>query len=774
MQRKLKLFILLSSIFTSTILFGQNDVVLYNTGKIYVKGDAVNAAPSNAETKLYIGGSLKAARKVGTTGCDIKSEGGNIVLIGNLYHDAVGIIGNGGNTNDTLPKVFSRTTTPGKLEFRGTDTQEIKSTGTNYATIPSKGKSYIEFPAYVEINNQKSNNPEVIMDARVAAAAQNIVMTNGTFILDSDLANKSKDYSTSYTMPSTGDEVDVRTTYNTILAHLNITGNVTYPANLATSRFQVNFRMDQALDVVETNVQNLAGGLSTYKRMYGMGSPFESIKSDYFMFNTLAYLNNSGTVDATEVSPAETLEAGKGFTVGVDLRGSVQNDYDGRQPESDLAHFTHRNTDSYIFNRHKFTNGNNIHTSDPLAYTGEKLLAGSSPLTKVIKSGAYNALANPFMSPLSVKELVTASEGASVGNWGNVTVGSANTNDIYNMVWILSPNAKAYEYINNQGFIRFNYNYQYWTIKSTGGTYVPDIDHADEEFLISPMQLFMVYSYNATSIDIPRSAVKHGETKFIRSSKNDEEWKRYDDFVFEVIDTKTLTADRVCVVVRDDNTLRSANTNDTDWLNYKSQTVKTKEADNDGFQLRSESLPEQSLMSILYLEDRNGAALNEKIIPLSTNEEPLFLTPSMVPQTIYMQGLRMHTMDKIQEIWLVDKKEGVEKRLTADNYYETTIDPNDRDDRFVLRFSQERTGLDEIITGKKELTAYYTNDAVTVKTFTEEDFGSTITIYDVKGQVVNQIQVTDYTMNIDQQLANGLYIVKVSGKNPYATKILAR
>lgn len=759
MQMKVKLLILLSSMLTSTALFGQ--VVFYNTGKMCVSG------ADTASTKLYIKGDFKAARKVGTPGCDILSNGGKVVLTGNLQHDAVGVVGNGSTTQDTIVNVFRKGATNGKLEFRGSATQTIKSSGATYATIPSKGKSYIQFPAYVEINNPGT----VVMDSRVAGAVDHMVMQKGVFVLDSDTALVAKDYH-----PDTLAAVtNAKAAYNTLVAHLKV-GNVTYANPLsATNRFQVNFAFPEKTDILPD------GTYVTRRRVYGMGSPFTSIKSDYFMYNALLlpdYAGVFGGAGKVEVSPVVELKAGRGFIVGVDLRGTDPNDYIKLHEDYEgIASFNDRAKAGYKFNRHAYnTNPNNVNKA-ATDYTNETLVTSgvNVSLTKNSSAaGGYNYLANPFMAPISVSDLVSTTNASLVSAWGSsMRPGDENytsTRTLMNRVWVLANTARAAD-----DGTTVNIFTNYFTMKPTGGTYVPDAD--GEDYLIAPMQLFRVYTFADQTMTIPTTAITQGTTKFIRSASTPVE--RYDDFVFEVIDAKTKTTDRICVVLREsETTLKNSQTPSIDEiLDYKNESFEVLE---NGVSLRrSSTLPVQSIMSMLYLEngvDNEGyvKGTSEKTLPLSTKAEPLYMTPSTEAQTIYIRGLRLNTMKEIKSIWLEDRKTGDIVPMTVDSYYETTSEPTDREDRFVLRFSTEVTGLDEIADVEKTILAYHKNNVTTIQTFDNEDFGSTLSIYDIQGNLVNQVKVTDYTVNINQYLVDGVYIVKVSGKNPFITKFVVK
>ncbi|MCL1943946.1 MAG: T9SS type A sorting domain-containing protein [Candidatus Azobacteroides sp.] len=757
---KKELLATVCTLFAASFVYGQSlKYSLYNTGNMSVKGIDNNAT-------LYIEGDLITDNQPSTPGCNIMMGQGKIVLTGNLRHNAYTSASRSGYT-----QAFSRATPGGKLEFRGGTKQEIYSDSVRLSSVPFihrplKSTDYIYFPDSVEINNKYT----VVMDPRMAGEMRNIVMTKGVFVLDSRFPDAG-DYPTS-TIP-----ILPSAPYNTMIAHLKITGNVKYPyyeSPPATindydeiGRFQVNLSVNPA-DGSDDLTSSFG---SPYKRMYGMASPYESIRSDYFMFNTLTLpdpVGFLGTQNQTERSPEVQLNAGRGFFVGIDLRGTDENEYDNLIDEKySQILFADRAIDGYAFNRFKYMgNSNNIYPTydgDNIpVYQAEKPVTGD--ITVNLETG-YNYLGNSFLAPLSVKDLVEAT--GNVPTW-HVSSGDQDVTNrqVMNRVWVSNPNTRAYE---AGPFI--NYYHTYYTIKPTGGTYTgSDISDGDE-FLIPPLQLFRVYAYSAGPITIPRDNVTHGSNMFLRSGGDE----RYDDFVFEVVDSVSETSDRVCVVLREPGELRSTSgSSGEDRLSFKSEAVQIVE--NGMLRLSSGSLPEQSAMSLLYLKNENGNAVDEKQLATTVSHEDLYMTPSWIPQTIYIRGLRLNTMRNIREIWLEDKKYETKTLMTPESYYRTTTEPTDADDRFRLWFVNEPSSLKEpeITPVNNQWDVFYdsTQRMLVAGTFTDADFGSIISVYDVQGQLYCREKVSEYVMNVRQDLPSGVYVVKITGnKNSYVTKL---
>jgi hypothetical protein len=209
-------------------------------------------------------------------------------------------------------------------------------------------------------------------------------------------------------------------------------------------------------------------------------------------------------------------------------------------------------------------------------------------------------------------------------------------------------------------------------------------------------------------------------------------------------------------------------------LSFKSEAVQIVE--NGKMQLRSGSLPEQSAMSLLYLKNTGGNAVDEKQLSNTVSYEDLYMTPSWIPQTVYIRGLRLNTMRNIRQIWLEDKKYGTKTLMTAGSYYRTDTEPSDADDRFRLWFTNEVSSVNETPVDTHRDVFYDTSRNMLVAgTFTEADFGSIISVYDTQGQLYCREKVSESIMHIPRYLTSGVYIVKIAdSKNSFVTKLWIR
>ncbi|MDR0431599.1 MAG: T9SS type A sorting domain-containing protein [Tannerellaceae bacterium] len=136
-------------------LSAQSNVVLRNSGAMYVGGDA-------SSTGLYIQGDFAAH------GASDIEHPGKTVLTGDFINNTTG-----------TSKVFTSTSTgrSGVFEFRAEKIQQIKASA-------SKSDNYILFPYTVIINNKDS----ILMASTAAANMKNIVFTRGKLVLDSEVS----------------------------------------------------------------------------------------------------------------------------------------------------------------------------------------------------------------------------------------------------------------------------------------------------------------------------------------------------------------------------------------------------------------------------------------------------------------------------------------------------------------------------------------------------------------------------------------------------------
>jgi hypothetical protein len=717
--------------FSGALSYAQTGTVMYNQGKVYCLGN------DNARTSLYIKGHLKVA--TGTSGTsDISVTNTRIKLTGNLINDVAK--GPSGGT------VFRASTAgnEGVVEFCGSAPQEITTSKTTYSAIPSKLYNYIHFP-HLEINN--SNH--VTLDARLAARTKDVALTKGWLVVDSETAKVGID----------GNQ-DVNENQETVLAHLLIDGTVDYRKGQWAGK-PANER-----GFIQVNLKIPGEGGQSQKSIVGFGIPFRKMRCDYFMFNTLLSPAPEGFLANPPITnPTTEMTAGKGYVVGIDLRGLDPANYLEEDAYKGIVNFNQRAINGYRFNRHAFASyapANQLFGADPsvAAYQDEELNTGD--ITIPLKAG-YNYLSNPFICPLNIGKLLENDQAQST--WGIQSDALTANPQMRNQVWVLAPNSVA-----EQGWSPYTskYTYNYQVAMNVGGTYI-DNDNVAGVTAIAPLQMFVIRAFStATSITIPKDERVMGTPRFLRNAPVSE--RRRDDFIIEFRDRLTQTTDRASIVLRTQAEL-SSNKN---YANVE-RLVSASEENRSGARSTTAVNEDfrQSLASQIYTKDASGKALTVQFLPLeTTNRIVLYHVPSSVAQPLNILGLRLDTKDKVTRMWLEDSKYNTKVEMTPDMLYETYSEPGDSHERFSLRFSQEATAIDHL-QEDNALYAYAAKGRIIVSGFTFEDLDNRVELYDINGRLIAQKNVNGKDV-IFEGCASGIYVIKTGGNRPQTIKALVR
>lgn len=777
---KVKLFFLLAAIGMPLVGYTQTQPFLFNKGNMVVKGTADPLVDSNVV--LYIKGDFISGTTTQTTAPSITLDNSRTVLTGNFYHNAAQSVANA--------SVFSLTDNPSALVFAGTTQQQILTNGTVFSEIPDKRTSYIKFPTLV-VNNPTS----VIISPELGADVKSLQLSKGTFIIDSEriTSDNLAKYGKVNASTSTSTNPDERTSIANLLV-----GQVTYNAASTLAdrgAVQVNLALDPANSYTYTN--------GRYGSLVGMGSPFQKMYSDYFTWNYLLAPSQESLLGPGKRPIIDTeyaLVPGKGYLVGNGLLGTDYADYEKTdyvmQPDGQKgdpmgeARFNNRFQDGYIFNRAYFADfggadSNNrfgSYSSTNAAYTDEKLNVGDVVVTL---SKGYNYLANPYTAPLDISDLLNNATTAT--DWGNVTINNNGSGDLYNAVWLVNGTSKGsalYNMLQNPNqdvklpINRIQVNVT--TLVATNGagsTYLDDnLDGSVNPVggtLIPPLQMFIVYSYKDNlSLTIPASKRKMGRNQFIRSA----ETISRDNFVFEVYDQTTQTTDRASIVLRQKSEIIS----NPNYSNLVKLNAAVKSDDTKATSVEDAAL-QQGISSQLYSRGANNEKLLINYVPYTKNVDskvavPLGLIPSALDQNIVLRGLTLGTLTEFDNIILEDKLLGKQTVMTPETEYATTIKSTDPEDRFILYFTKGVDGIEDEIDNNSSASIYshYSNGTLTVGGFSEKDFGSTLSVFDIQGRFITQTKVNDFTVTITDRFAPGAFVVKVTGNNSYVAKFLVR
>lgn len=747
---KQKLFFVLTGLLVCLFSFAQSPVVFYNQGFVYAKGTG------NDKTSIYIDGSFRAVTdKEGSTvnsTSDIIVESSRVVLKGDFINDV------------SSKTVFSNPSTvanAGVLEFSGAAQQKITYTGAG-TTKPNgkKGENWINFPN-LEINNSN----QVVMDSRLAAKTKNINLAKGWLVLESAVANTTLD----------GGYAEIKPADQTILAHLNVEGAVTYnwvPTTAADRGFiQVNF----AVPADE--------GDPLEKSLVGFGSPFKEIRADYFMFNTLMAPVNGESTGAgftrnpSITNPTTVLKAGVGYALAIDVFGADQDRYPIKYAG---INFDQRNTNGYRFNRSDFNTVNQYNeefSTTNEAYVNETL--NTEDVTIAIPTSGkpgYYYFSNPYTTPLDVSELLqtTADNAVDATSWGVKVSGSNLCRDhhLFNQVWVLNSSSTAQPASTSGSIVKFKYSYE--VASETGGTYVGSLE-GNSENLIAPLQMFVVWGtpnlVTKGSFTIPKSQRSMSNTPFLRSSEEKKE--RKDDFILEFRDMKSKSYDRLSVVVRPKAELDKGS-----FRNI--ERIESSVSQEGGLRTSTYDVCNvvQNSSSQVFTKDKKGEAMTVQFFPLEeTTSIPVYCVPPAEKQEIQILGLRLGTKDKVETLILEDKRAKKNFDLLPDEIYTTTSYPDDHilypEGRFVLHL-RNQTGID----GDKPesaIYAYQTGDQITVAGLMAEDFGGRLELFDVNGRLINTKTVSDYTeVFMKNHMETGVYLIRLTSDRVQFVKLLVK
>lgn len=489
---KIKLLLLVGIGFAPLSLMAQASF-LYNKGLMSVKSTGI--AGDNSKTTLYINGDFIAGRDATTSSVrsQIHLEGSQTVLTGNFIHELNGPSGqNGGESSNVfvLPTSYTATTAS-RFVFRGTTTQYIK-TDQGYSVL-LKGNNFINFPDLV-IENTK----HVVLVPELSAAAKNVDLNGGRFIIDSRRI-KASDASEVTSPVLTADNASLLAHFllaapvagNAAIGKIN-TKNAAIPNTTTDNNLYGAIQVNLSVDDPAIATANEKQGRS----LIAFGSPYKEMRADYFFWNFLMIPTGESIIGQTApgntmTDPTYKLQAGKAFVVGVDLRGTSAANYEydihptyykdkgilfadrnGAGVSDDIIDNIN-NVDAtnptlnpekgkYFFSRFgpMFKRSVNIFPSSGLAanvpnkmpkvavstsdaYTGEVLNNDDITLPLVV---GYNYFSNPYTAPLDVFDFVDKySDNVTLPEWNNIVVGNAQnaSRTVANRVWVLDTSSKG-------------------------------------------------------------------------------------------------------------------------------------------------------------------------------------------------------------------------------------------------------------------------------------------------------------------------------------------
>ena len=407
-------------------------------------------------------------------------------------------------------------------------------------------------------------------------------------------------------------------------------------------------------------------------------------------------------------------------------------------------------------------------------------------VTVTLEQG-LNFLGNPFMAPISLNPLLGYDiKGNSLGTdltagvldvsqyFGQDVNTSAKNETTKNVLrskyWIVNNGLIRYDNSDKLYHMQVNYDYI-----STDGTTVTggSADPADPgrniidplQFLIAPMQMFIVQANKSFDISLSPTLRTFGTTRYLKSSPSSNLLS--DFFVVEVASSADKIADRTAIVLRDNAKMTSDDNLDTPKNFSKSITVPSE----------SDKIYPEEGSTFIYTKSSDGVNMLGNVVPLNIKELALYVTPPATQQTMSLNFYNLENLVSVQDVWLIDRYQNNKTvKLTPGTSYEYSSGPSDLkavdENRFILRFFETKDILEEETT---EITCYYNEPVLHISGLNEKDVNSDVLIYDMQGRLMGKTRVgkNDYpSMEYSKTLNLGTYIVKIAGNRTFTTKFV--
>jgi trimeric autotransporter adhesin len=263
---------------------------------------------------------------------------------------------------------------------------------------------------------------------------------------------------------------------------------------------------------------------------------------------------------------------------------------------------------------------------------------------------------------------------------------------------------------------------------------------------IPPLQGFFVKA-NATgaSVNFTGAGVKVHSTQARYKKGSDSQEETKGDIIYPKVKlelTGNNTADETIV-----------------WFNENATTGY--DEIYDGFKLFSSDASFGQLYSIL---NGNQFVINGIPLPSSTLTVPLGI---MIPQSgVYSLDKKVLEVLDNYNVYLVDKMNG---NYTVDiksvNSYSFSSDAGTFTDRFVLKFDNILTRVENLPIVNKKFNVYGTKDFINIMPFDDFTNETTVRIYNLTGRIVKQAKISGFYKGSLLQLpfegSQGIYIVEI-------------
>lgn len=687
-----RIILLFLSALIALSAYTQQRTTLVNKGVLYVG----TSSASSDKPALYIDGDYKAIDN------SQLHQNGKTVLTGNFYNNV--------SSGHTFAENSS-----GSFEFKGDKVQRIFN-------VNNPKENYIAFPNLI-INNQtvvldeSVDSAAVVLPSNVGINTKNVILERGRLILDTDVVG----------------------TNETKFAHLLIDGETILPSDNRS-------RPKNARGIIQ--IKMAIGDNYNYDNGYGsliaFTPPFKRIYSDYFFYNFLTRPTSKGLFGDNGqliTSPKVALDAGKGYIVGrgiVPANHKLYNELWDEQWKD--AKYSDRATNMLSFGRDFAPENFTKYVTAADAFTGEVLVNED---VDIVLTPGWNYLGNPYTVPLDMSTFLDKTS-SKADDW-KVSRGDNTTYDVENKFYILSQGKGKYN--EDDVYSPFNYTITYLLAQKVGGTV--EIDGNQASGLIAPMQVFAINKIGTggnVTMRIPKAKRTHGNAVFTRTSVNLVD----NELLIETKDTKSGSFDRMCVVFRNDASLKATDEYDAGKIINGSGRINQ-----------------------IYTRSEDNKNLVTSVVPFTTQKLTLYFKPADEKQDIELNAYRLQSLTGMSSVKLEDTKTGKVTDLLVNPTYKFTSAPTDKVDRFVLRFNST-VGIND---GQQiaDIEAYYAEGTVHIQHLQDIDINSSITLYDVSGVQLLQEKVSNTpSEEFNVSLSKGTYILKVSGKRNEVRKLLVK
>lgn len=638
-----------------------------------------------------------------------------------------GITTLGGNfNNDVIAGNIFSTSSSGTFRFYGATTTPFQNIQQIRGTA-DRSFYYIDFPN-VEVDKSdfytEGKGAYVKVVPTMGISTKNLALTVGKIQLDSRLADQSGNLQTQVANML----VDGSVSYNTIIADRTQKG------------------------VVEVLLALPENQVDRKSRFIAFSSPFKRMYADYFSYWMLGAPTNTGLFGDSKNAisdPTYGLTSGRGHVVGQDVFDDEEEYYHNQVPYS-TSRFSDRATNLLTLNR----------WADPFYASSinvaQKTGAVTNAYTEEIQTDdvviqlqpGYNYLGNPYTVPLDISKLLLTNPDdiSGVSDPWNISRSQVDgrPDNLYAAAWVMDQMVST---VTNAAQHKFKVDAT-WTIAQKIGNTTYD-RNGEGVTMIAPMQLFVVWAEKASTITIPKSERKHGNINFLRNSND----PIVDELLLEVVDNDTQGYDRMCVVFRPDASLKAGDPYDAYKIFNKSGAV-----------------------TQIYNHTDDGADMMVNVVPNDLKRMNINITPASQPKEVTLTAYRMNSLITPEGVWLHDLQERRVINLKKYESYTFQTTPTDPVDRFILHFANVPTAIDNP-DQIASLFAYYKDGVLSVSGFSPIDEGSLLSVLDLQGRMVKSVPVSLNGSNLfttPLPVQQGVYILKVTGKRTYTTKLICK